>query len=273
MGVHVPRLARPLLASALASSFAGCLGLPFDPPLAPLPQVEGARSIDVAPLADEGDILGVTIDGDRFDVLVDGVGLVQLDRLGREQARYAVGAGGLWEMPYRDVAAEGDGRFILLADGEGYFYDAVTEQQRVHFCVEPDMEPEPGTPTLTQKNDAVALQDNVIVAAPRFYDDATGALVESSLRTYRATDGMPTGSADLTAMGVELDGVALHDGDVWGVSSTSLHRFTTAGARRSETNLKDVQRATGVAIDAAAREVWVLDADGARLVAFALDDL
>lgn len=122
-----------LVLPATAVAAMACHVDPMDPLRPPPPSVERSRSIDVSSLADEGAILGVTKDGDRFDVLVGGVGLVQIDRDGAERARFTQGERGLWGMAYHDVAAQGDERFILLADSEGYLYDAVTEQQRVHF--------------------------------------------------------------------------------------------------------------------------------------------
>lgn len=228
-----------------------------DAPLAPAPT---RGPVDVADAAVDAPLLGVARDGDGFVLLTDGSGLVRVDDDGFVHERIAPGERGLLDLPYKDVAAVGDGVYLLLADQEGYRYDALAQSHQLHFCVEPGFtgEPDPSAPVLDQKNDALAVQGDLVVAAPRFVDAADGSLVESSLRSYRAVDGEPTGSVDVTALALALDGLALVDDEIWGVQGAALHRFARAdGAHRGEQALDGVERARGLAVDDDA--VWVLD--------------
>lgn len=208
------------------------------------PLATTASTIDLTLVAKDRAIRGVSLHDDNLDVLVDGA-LLTVSRSGALLAERFPGEHGLWQADYKDVVHLGEERFILLADPEGYLYDAVTEQQSVHFCVEPDMEPE--EPVVTQRNDAVAASDNLIVAAPRFYQD--GVLVESSLRTYFAGSGEPISSVDMIDMQLELRGLALDGDEILGVQGGDLYRFSTDGEHLSTTALDGVVDASGIAVD------------------------
>jgi hypothetical protein len=217
-----------------------------------------SRDIDVGEATRGAALRGISFDGDFIDLVVDH-GIVQVDRSGAFVREIAAGERGLLAADYRDLAARGNDVFILLADNEGYLYDATTEQQRVHFCVEPDWEPEPGGPVLEQRNDALAVAGNLIVAAPRFYED--GVLTEAALRTYRAADGVQLASVSI---GLELTGLAIAGDNILGVQGDELHRFTVDGEHVSTEKLAGIADAGGLAVDGG--EIYV--ADATRIMVF-----
>ena len=119
-----------------------------------------------------------------------GQGIVEIDDDGVAVRTLPVGVRGLLDLPYRDIASLGDDRFLLIADNEGYLWDAVTEHHRVHFCVEPgfvacfdengelidgnnngvcdwdEAQPQPcPEPSIVQRNDALGLVGNDVVRA------------------------------------------------------------------------------------------------------------
>lgn len=124
--------------------------------------------------------------------------------------------------------------------------------------VEPEPTPEP-TPEpveeLVQKNDAVALFDQTILAAPRFYD-LDGGQVEASLRRYELTTGLPTGAVDLTGRGLDVAGLTSTADGTIGVSDGKVVRFDVQGRLVSESNL-DVDDPAGVAV--VGEELFILD--------------
>jgi hypothetical protein len=252
---------RPVLASssflAVISALVTAAGCAKPEPVRAL-----ASTIDLARATGGAALQGVSArpDGD-LDVVVDGRGILTVARDGSVKSTHVPGEHGLWELAYHDVASREDDVFILLSDAEGYLYDARTEQQRVHFCVEPNWDP--NEPVIIQKNDAVAAQGNLIVAAPRFYED--DALVESDLRTYRAADGTPIDSVDLMPLGLELQGLTIAGDEILAVQDDALHHFTLDGAHGDVEQLDGVASATGIAVDD--DEVFVTDGSAIRVFA------
>jgi hypothetical protein len=253
----------PALAAVVALLPAACA---FDP-IAP-----ATDRIDLAPHLQGTRATGVSLDpvSQNLHVVVQGRGLLELSTAGALVATRATGQAGLEPRPFKDVGALGDGRFVLLADNEGYLWDELTERFDVHFCVLPGFELE----QIAQKNDAVVVGAEVIVAAPRFYqvdmESGEETLLSSELRTYQTSTGEPLSSAPLIE-GHELKGLALDGAEVLGAAGSLLHRFDQAGALVSQVQLADVEDAQGLA--RAGQRVWVLDAAGEALVAFAAADL
>ena len=126
--------------------------------------------------------------------------------------------------------------------------------------VEPEPTPEP-TPEpieeLVQKNDAVALFDQTILAAPRFYD-LDGGQVEASLRRYELSSGLPTGAVDLTGRGLDVAGLTTTSDGIVGVSDGKLVRFDLQGRLVSASDL-DIEDPAGVAV--VGDELFILDRD------------
>jgi hypothetical protein len=255
--------------------------------------------IDVSALVAGARVEGVASDpvGRDFHLLVPGKGVLQVDRNGAQVAALVVGENGLEDRPYTDLAVIGDGRFLFIADNEGYLYDAVTSQQKVHFCVEPgfvdctdengewkdtdndglcdwedpapvEPQPSPVEPLIRQENDALALTGASILAAPRFYEGDTQ--IEASLRTYDVATGTPTGSADLSGLGLDIAGVDVDVDVLVGVSGDALVRFDRNGGELSRTTLDGVTDGAGVVVDG--DFAWVLDRAAAQLVRFALPE-
>ena len=242
----------------------------------------------------DGAPMGVTRDplNGRLQVLVENQGIVEIDDTGAAVRTLPVGVRGLLDLPYRDIASLGDDRFLLIADNEGYLWDAVTEQHRVHFCVEPgfvacfdengeliddnhngvcdwdEAQPQPGPePLIVQRNDALGLVGNEVVAAPRFYEE--GSRVEATLRSYDASTGVATGAVDLSAVTVELAGLTPQGGILVGVGGDSLVRFGSDGVVGDTFRLGGVSNAVGVIGDGDG--VLVLDQPSLSLLRFTLD--
>jgi hypothetical protein len=243
---------------------------------------------------DGGTLRGVTRDPlhGRLQVLVENLGIVEIDDDGAVARTLAVGDKGLRDLPYRDIASLGDDRFLLIADNEGYLYDALTEQHRVHFCVEPgfvecfdengelidankngvcdweEQQPDPGPAPapIVQRNDALGLVGNEVVAAPRFYEE--GTRVEATLRSYDASTGVATGAVDLSAVELDLAGLAPFGGALVGVGGDRLVHIGNDGLPGGTLRLEGVADATGVIGDGDG--VLVLDAASRTLVRFTL---
>lgn len=258
---------------------------------------DGRVDLDIDLDIDGGLLRGVTRDPlqGRLQVLVEGRGILELDGDGAVTRTLAVGERGLRDLPYRDIASLGDDRFLLIADNEGYLYDALTEQLRVHFCVEPgfvecfdengelidenkngicDWEeeqpqpgPEPVPVPVVQRNDALGLMGNEVVAAPRFYEE--GSRVEASLRSYDASTGVATGAVDLSGVDVDLAGLAPSGGALVGVGGDRLVHIGLDGAPGETVRLEGVSDAAGVIGDGDG--VLVLDAATRALVRFVLE--
>ena len=272
---------------ALASSVASLVACAPEPVLV----VDDGRT----PLAFDidGALRGLSRDPGTgaLHVLIEGQGIVEVDDDGGAGSTIAVGELGLLDLPYRDIASLGDGRFLLIADNEGYLYDAVTEQHRVHFCVEPgfvecfdengelidtnnngicdfdEAQVEPGPTPIVQRNDALGLVGSEVVAAPRFYEQ--GTRVEASLRSYDANTGVATGAVDLSSVGVDLAGLAPHNGALVGVGGDRLVGFGLDGAFDRELRLDGVTDASGVIDDGDG--VLVLDAASRTIVRFVIE--
>jgi hypothetical protein len=255
-----------------------------------VPVLVGDDAIDLSAHFGADDVLrGVTRDPNTglLQVLAEGRGILTLNDDGTT-SMIETGTRGLLDLPYRDIASLGDDRYLLIADNEGYLYDALTEQHRVHFCVEPgfidcfdengelidennngicdweeeQVEPQP----VVQHNDALTLVGNEVVAAPRFYE--SGTRVEASLRSYNAATGVPTGAVDLSSLELDLTGLTPHAGVLVGVAGDRVVRFGLDGARIDEAALDGVSDAAGVISDGDG--IYVLDADVRALVRFAL---
>jgi hypothetical protein len=275
---------RPFVALALVASGLACAPEPEPVLLAD----DGRLDLTVA----GGTPRGVTRDPlhGRLQVLIENVGIVELDDDGAVVRTLSVGQQGLRDLPYRDIASLGDDRYLLIADNEGYLYDALTEQLRVHFCVEPgfvecfdengelidannngvcdwdEQQPEPGPePTpIVQRNDALGLVGNEVVAAPRFYEE--GARVEASLRSYDASTGAATGAVDLSAVDLDLAGLAPSGGGLVGVGGDRLVAIGLDGVPGALVRLDGVVDAAGVIGDGDG--VLVLDGASRALLRF-----
>jgi hypothetical protein len=235
------------------------------------PAVAAVERIDLSTFAGGQAITGVSVDRGtgHLHVLVPERGVFELDVDGALVSERAVGSAGLEARAFKDVAALGDDRFILLADNEGYLYDAQSQRFDVHFCVVPGFV----EGVIVQENDAVVQAGSALLAAPRFttYDE-NGAVesVTAELRTYDAQSGEPTSVVPLSEV-LTLRGLAV-DGDVvLGVSGAQLVQLGRDGNVQGKLSLVDVEDAAGLAIGG--DTAWVLDAFDAELRAFALDAL
>ncbi len=291
-------------------TFAAVLIGMLNPPLIRLalvvPVVTAAACLEAPLLSSTGDITldldlegplrGVSrdpLDG-RLHLLVEAQGILTIDEEGTLVGEIPVETKGLRDLPYRDLASLGDDRFLLIADNEGYQFDALTEMLRVHFCVEPGFaecfdengalidangngvcdwdeqqpKPEPGEPPIVQRNDALALVGTEVVAAPRFYEQ--GQRVEASLRSYNANTGAATGAVDLSGIEIDLSGLTAHGARLVGVGGNQLVTFGNDGQLLTAARLDGVTDAVGAVSDG--DDIVILDAATSRLVRFTLTD-
>jgi hypothetical protein len=213
--------------------------------------------------------LSLSPEGDRLHLVAEGRGLFELERNGTLIAERRVGEAGLIDAAYRDVAAL-DAAYVLLADDQGWLYDPQAESESVHFCVLPG---EIIGPVTKQKNDAVSVDGDVIYATPRFYeldDNGNETLTSSELRTYRLSDGEPTGVAPLEH-NLELNGVAVRGELILGVSGDRVYSLARDGRVIGETQVSGLANAAGIAVDD--ENAFILDASNERIAIVPLDAL
>ncbi len=213
--------------------------------------------------------LSLSPQGDRIHLVAEGHGLIELDRDGALISERRVGKAGLLDAPYRDVAAL-DSAYVLLADGQGWLYDPQAETETVHFCVLPG---ETLGPITVQRNDSVSVDDDVIYATPRFYEqDETGneTLLSAELRTYRLSDGEPTGTAPLDR-NLELTGVAVRGDVILGASGDRVYSLDRDGRVLGETSVAGVASSSGIAIDD--ENAFILDGTNNRIAIVSLDSV
>ena len=211
---------------------------------------------------------GLSLHGDRLHLVAEGRGILELDLDGALVSERKVGEQGLLDAAYRDLAVVDAGsKYVLLADDQGWLYDPLAQTETVHFCVLPG---DIIGPALTQKNDAVSVNNETILASPRFYDASTESLVSSELRTYQLADGLPISSVPLSQP-LELRGLAVSLDGVVGVSGDRVYRIDTDGTVRGETAIANLGSAAGIAIDA--ERAFILDEENDRVSILPLSDL
>lgn len=215
---------------------------------------------------------GLSMQGDRLNLVAEGRGILEIDLDGELLSERKVGEQGLLDAAYRDLAVVDAGlgdapKYVLLADDQGYLYDPLAQTETVHFCVLPG---DVVGPLLEQKNDAVAVGGETILAAPRFYDVGTGALVSSELRSYALTDGAPQSTVSLSQP-LELRGLAVTLDGVFGVSGGSVYRIDRDGSVGSEIAVPSLGSGAGIASDG--ERAFILDEDNDRIAVLPLSDL
>jgi hypothetical protein len=128
-------------------------------------------------------------------------------------------------------------------------------------------------PVTVQRNDSVCVDDDVIYATPRFYEqDEQGVetLMSSELRTYRLSDGEPIGVAPLER-NLELTGVAVRDDVILGVSGDRVYSLDRDGRVVGETSVAGMKSSAGIAIDD--EHAFILDGDNDRITVVELEAL
>jgi hypothetical protein len=270
------------LSLSLALSFAltGFLGCESEPPL-----VDGivVQRIDLAEsLGTSGvDVTGVTVDplsGDRY-VLDATSGIHRLDRDGAASLVLALESFPVPDVPvqsaWRDLAAMGDGRFALVAKGDGYRLDVAAGTLQQWFCYEPGwMDPEEFAQE--SHNLAYDVATDQILSAPVTVDALDGETITRS--DVAVFDG--AGAGDLQWFPVEHDGfggIALDaDGSLLLGADDLLLRYRLG---ETETHVVGSLRAHGVgdiaglSFDANAGYLLVVDGADAELVVLDLGEL
>jgi hypothetical protein len=174
--------------------------------------------------------------------------------------------------PFTDLVALGDDRFAITAIGDGYHLDLAAGTMRPYFCYVPDELP----PDYDQRTDAVTYDRaaGLIYAQPRTFD-VDGNLLASQVASYSFQTGVDQSWVSVDAA-IAAGGMAMVpgiDGPVLG-DRTRLLAVTPAGVVELA-DLADhgVLSVGGLAVDAAAGTLLVLDDANDRLVELALDDV
>ena len=252
-----------------------------DPVLPPLDytltalQARHALPDDIDPVALRG--LSVRADG-GFDVLVDARGIVHLNADGSHADEYRVGERGLENRAYNDVASladtvDGNARFALISNNEGYVYSPAEESLAVKFCVEPGFEGGGGVPTLiSQRNEAVAVAGNRILAAPRFYEETNEGmtLTSSEVRTYDAASGAELSRRDVTATGLEIEGLAVAGDAILAVAGTHLFSLSLDGEPLADGEPEGLVHGVGLTVDLGGGKLHVLDVSTGEILTYGL---
>jgi hypothetical protein len=170
----------------------------------------------------------------------EGYARVSSDGAFIDENRY--GSNGLLRDAYQDLAVDDDGTVYLIADNEGFRFHPQNLVFEQHFCILPGDDvnagPIPGTPPQRwQENDALTLVDGTLIAAPRFFEEGTTGPVQALLSSYRASDGEPTGVANITEHGLDIRALAATATDIYALSARDLHVFSRQGLHRGMVHL------------------------------------
>jgi hypothetical protein len=208
------------------------------------PALEAARRVTLADDVASRTIVGISRDaeGDALQLLTVDEGTARVDTDGELIDENTYGANGLLQDAYRDLAVDDDGTIFLLADNEGFRFNAERLEFEQHFCVLPgddlssDMPIAPGEspPEPWQENDALTLVDDTLIAAPRFFDGRRTAPNEALLSSYNKSDGEPTGVVNITALGLNILALAATSADIYALAGGDLHVFSRQGDYRGE---------------------------------------
>ncbi len=194
----------------------------------PMPTRAGDVTVRPLPTHETGAWVGVTEDpaGQRFALHSQG-GLYQLDDDGdatllASPALMLADADAQPTSDFHDVAAMGGGRFVLIADNDGFLYDHNFALLTRHFCYEPNMNGEPWSPgpdpvptAASARQRALSLDydaaNHRIIAQPRTFDEDTGETVAAHVASFDGATGLDQewfeiGETELLAGGlIEVD--------------------------------------------------------------------
>jgi hypothetical protein len=248
----------------------------------PLPEGEPIELFDLGAAvgAADLDLAGVAVEaesGRRF-VLDADLGIYELAADGSVTAVVPMAAmpdpGVAIRLPFTDIAALGDSELALTAIGDGFILDLAAETLQLHFCYEPGfMEPWPEE--VEQRTDALTFDpgSDQIIAQPRTYEVNSGDVTASQIGYYSRESGV-----DLQWYDVPLDfeaggmavlgerGLAVSDG-------TRLYMFDGGLANFDRLERFGVGSVDGLAYDAVADSLLVIDNRNDRLVEIAVSDL
>ncbi|MDP2343579.1 MAG: hypothetical protein Q8O67_21650 [Deltaproteobacteria bacterium] len=270
---------------------AACANDPLDTGL----RLERSGTVDIAGVLGGADVLGLGRDPqtNRLNLLVERRGIIEIDDVGALITERPRGEKGLPRAEFNGVAALGGGRFLLLADDEGWQWDEVTETASVLFCFAPGFGgPAPactddhgrfgclsGAPAdveFRQESRAIGSSDRIF-AAPRFYgtDDR---LIRASINTYELLGESVGFSIDITELDIDLVGVQRDDQvldasdnpSMLGVGDGYLVRIASDGTLMASGAL-DVKNARG--LDNQDGVVRVIDDVAQEIVSYDLDEL
>jgi hypothetical protein len=147
-------------------------------------------------------------------------------------------------------------RFVLLSDDAGFLWERESGRVLEYFCVIPtglDDGPQP-----IQRNGALAVQgvDGLIAAAPRFYEPSEsltelGPRIRQEITVYRAWDGAPLQSTDVSTIQEDIEGLSFTDDgkEIFVLAGSSLRRLTFNGVERERFILDGLDAPVGLVRD------------------------
>jgi hypothetical protein len=239
----------------------------------------GARlSLVAADPRDDWAPVGVAFDAasDRLYVLDASQGIVVLDAEGALVERIEID--NQWGVPLTDLAITGE-TISVLSDYAGYRLDRAAGSLEEYFCLEPGFEPDPQDPepepcTYHQSGGLTFIGgDDVVVAAPYHLDCTTNEPVRTVIESFDTTTGT-------VASQIALARPVLYGGLAWDAdesrylagSAEGIVAIDPVSGRTSDAGIDtaDVSDIQGLALDAARRRLWVVDAAARELVRFDL---
>jgi hypothetical protein len=217
--------------------------------------------------------VGVTVDpdsGERFLLDAD-LGLLYFDDDGYElqaSIEQLLGDTGIvLESAFTDVAACGQGRFLMTARNDGFRYDSWSGSFQQHFCYLPDIV-QATYNGAGQMTGAVGCDDTRIFAQPQTFDVA-GDLLFAQVGTWDLESGEELQWFDLTEDTFLAGGlVPWGDDALLFVEDGALHEFDlVSGALTFRFSLADlgIFQSDGLAHDRMRGQLLILDGGSSRL--------
>ncbi len=174
---------------------------------------------------------------------------------------------------FTDIAAMGNNRFALTALNEGYMLDLNTNTLLRHFCYLPDDLEDTGVYQMTHSVTFDA-ESGQIYAQPQTFSEIDNSLVASSIGRFAEGNGaeqqwfaLPESSFVAGALSVNPEGnLLLGNGSNLNVFDLSSQTMGQSLSLRSF-GIRDIK---GMAIDAAADELLIVDGESDKLLVLPL---
>jgi hypothetical protein len=246
----------------------------------PLPAGEPVDTIDMRAATGLAslDLVGVAVEaetGRRF-ALDATTGIWEIDAAGAASPVVPMDSmldsGLAVRLPFTDLVALGDDRLALTAIGDGFLLDLADATMTLHFCYEPGFQ---DIEEVEQRTDAVTFDPatNRLIAQPRTYNVATGEVRASQIGYYDRDSGFDLQWYDLD-VGFVAGGMAVSpELGLIVAAGERLYRFDGAVHRFDELGRFGVGGVDGLAFDAAAGTLLVVDNGADRLHEIAAEDL
>ncbi len=250
-------------------------------PVNPLPEPSDIIDLRATLGVADADVVGVSVDplsGQRY-LLDRFAGIFELDEGGSATLVLAID-----EFPTPDVlpqslwtdfVAMGEGRFALTALSDGYLLDLEQDTMIEYFCYEPgDMLfwEQQLTHSVTFDHERGLLYAQPITFEEGGFEDPVA--LSSSVGAYSLEGGQPVSWFEMPERDFLAHGAAVDtDGSLLLGRDNEIYRFDPSGAAEPQLLgvLSNVDRIEGLAVDAAANTLLVVDGGRDELVEVPLD--